>query len=182
MESSIKRLDWQYSFAELLADEQLMNDHLSRFEAELRKQVRRPGDVLSQAVLMWRVLYSVVRTLRRNHPEWLFVRHEDLSFEPTRLYADIYRRFQLDFTERVARGIEEHSGSANPLESESAYSIHVNSAVNVSNWRRRLSNDEITQIRNAVEDVSHDFYDDQDWSESGRVNPSHGRREGGLPQ
>jgi hypothetical protein len=164
--SSVKRLNWEYSFAELLADEQLMNDHLSHFETELRDHVRRPRDVVSQAILTWRVLYSVVATLRRRHPEWLFVRHEDLSIEPSRVFADIYTRLELDFTEGVARGIEEHSGGANPSESESAYSIRVNSAVNVSNWLRRLSDEEITRIRNGVEDVSHDFYKDQDWAQT----------------
>jgi hypothetical protein len=161
--SSVKKLDWQYSFAELLADEQLMNDHLSSFETELHDYVRRPRDVVSQAALTWRVLYSVVATFRRHHPEWLFVRHEDVSLEPERFFADIYRKFELDFTERVARGIEEHSGRANPPEIESAYSIRVNSAVNVSNWQRRLSRSEVVRIREAVEDVSHVFYSDKEW-------------------
>jgi Sulfotransferase family len=163
--SSVKRLDWQYSFAELLADRQLMTDHLSGFETELHDHVRRPQDILSQAVLTWRVLYSVVATFRGRHPEWLFVRHEDISLEPTRLFGEIYRRLHLDLTERVLREIEEHSGSANPHEVESAYSTYVNSRANVSNWHKRLSNDEIVRIRNGVEDVSHAFYSDEDWQE-----------------
>ena len=163
--SSVKKLDWQYSFAELLADEQLMNDHLSRFERDLHDYVRRPRDVVSQAALTWRVLYSVVATFRRHHPEWLFVRHEDVSLAPEQFFADIYRTFALDFNERVTRGIEEHSGRGNPSEIESAYSIRVNSALNVSNWRRRLSKNEVARIREAVEDVSHEFYSDEDWHE-----------------
>lgn len=163
--SSVKRLDWQYSFAELLADRQLMTDHLSGFETELQDHVRRPQDILSQAVLTWRILYSVVATFRRRHPEWLFVRHEDISLEPARLFEDIYRRFHLDFTARVLREIDAHSRSANPREIESAYSTYVDSRANVSNWQRRLSDDEIARIRNAVEDVSHGFYSDDDWQD-----------------
>lgn len=170
--SSVKRLDWQFSFTEFLADEQLMTDHLSGFETELRDHVRQPRDIVSQAVVTWRVLYSVVATFRRRHPEWLFIRHEDLSLDPVPLFGHVYRRFDLDFTERVSRGIEEHSGNANPRESDSAYSVHVDSRANVSNWQRRLSKNEIARIRSGVEDISHNFYGDKDWEVTG-AQPAH---------
>jgi len=161
--SSIKKLNWRYAFEDFLSDRALMADHLASFEAELEAQVRRPGDVVSQAILTWRVLYSIVASFRRRHADWTYLRHEDLSRAPTREFSQLYQRLGLRFTEHVRNEIEEYSGSRNPTEIASAYSIRVDSAENIWNWQTRLSRDEIQRIRRDVEDVSHHFYADDDW-------------------
>lgn len=161
--SSAKRLDWRHSFAEFLADERLMSDHLGRFEAELECEVHRPGDAIGEAILAWRVLYSVVATFRERHPDWIFVRHEDLSREPMSMFKALYERLDLDWTSNAQQAIDEHTRNTNPRETVSAYSIHVDSVRNIWNWQQRLAPDEIMRIRRGVEDVSNAFYSDEDW-------------------
>jgi hypothetical protein len=161
--SSAKRLEWRHSFAEFLADERLMSDHLGRFEAELERQAHGSGDTIGEAILAWRVLYSVVATFRERHPDWIFVRHEDLSRQPMSMFKTLYERLGLDWTSNAQQVIEEHTRSTNPSEIVSAYSIHVDSVRNIWNWQKRLTPDEIMRIRRGVEDVSNAFYTDEDW-------------------
>ena len=57
-----------------------MRDYLSPFEQELQRfKSRNDTDIMDQAVLTWKSLYSVVRLYQERHPEWIFVRHEDLT-------------------------------------------------------------------------------------------------------
>jgi hypothetical protein len=104
-----------------------------------------------------------VATFRERHPDWIFVRHEDLSRQPMSMFKTLYERLGLDWTSNAQQVIEEHTRSTNPSEIVSAYSIHVDSVRNIWNWQKRLTPDEIMRIRRGVEDVSNAFYTDEDW-------------------
>ena len=77
---SVKRLRWTHDFGGFLEDG--LPPELERFEPEIREQARRPGGVVEQAALLWRILYAAVDGYRRRHPDWVVVRHEDLSRDP----------------------------------------------------------------------------------------------------
>lgn len=175
--SSAKRLGWRHSFAEFLGDERLMSDHLGRFEADFERQVHRSGDVIGEAILAWRVLYSVVATFRERHPDWIFVRHEDLSRESISMFKTLYERLGLDWTTDARRAIEEHTSSTNPREIVSEYSIRVDSVGNIWNWQNRLTSEEIARIRRGVEDVSNAFYTDEDWEGPDAMSQARDHRE-----
>jgi len=42
--------------------------------------------------------------------------------------------------------------------------VQLDSAKNIKNWQKRLSAEEIFQIRKGTEDLSPLFYNDQDWA------------------
>ena len=81
-----------------------MPEVLRPYEAEIREQAERPGEILAQAALLWRVLYNAVDGYRERHPDWAFVRHEDASAEPVATFERLYAQLDLDFTRRRARG------------------------------------------------------------------------------
>jgi hypothetical protein len=161
--SSLVRLGWKPRFGPILADEQLMADHLAPFEPELAALSKSEGDLVSHGALLWRLVYHCALTFRAAHPEWTFVRHEDVSRDPLAEFAQLYDRLGLDFSSAVQRGIERHSRSGNPTEIRKPHAITADSGANVENWKRRLSAEDITVIRRSVEDVSHAFYSDADW-------------------
>jgi hypothetical protein len=110
--SSVMKI-WRHSFERFLADEQLLHDHLARFEKEIRAEVKRPSDMLSPAALMWRILYSGVATFRERQPTWLFLRHEDVSLEPMPVFREVYEGPFVD------RAFEAHDvGGADPAGGE----------------------------------------------------------------
>ncbi len=71
----------------------------------------------------------------------------------------------LTFTERVRNVILNASSSENPTElsRKKVHSVKLDSRANVNNWKKHLSDDEITRIRKMTEDVSHLFYSDAEW-------------------
>ena len=80
--ASLKRLGYGFDFREFLDQPALMRDHLGPYRAEIEAFAAQPPPIVDQAGLLWRCVYGTAARLRKVHPEWQFVRHEDLSLRP----------------------------------------------------------------------------------------------------
>jgi hypothetical protein len=141
--SSLKRLNWPFDFQDLLAQPLLMRDHLEPYRVEI--QSVGPDDVIGQAALLWKLIYGAVHTIRGSNPDFLFVRHEDLSLDPIPGYRALYAALGLEFTPRVEKTILSSSSSENPreLSRKKVHAIKLDSRANVDNWKKRLTTEEI---------------------------------------
>lgn len=164
--SSLKKLDWGFKFKGFLSRENLMRDYFGRFKEEIERCEENNYDVIGRAALAWKILYYVVSEYRRKYPDWIFIRHEDISRDPSGSFRDLYNRLGIEFTPGVEADIRNNSDSKNPQEwdNEGGYqNIKLNSSANLDNWKRRLTGDEIERIRRGVEGVSELFYTDSEW-------------------
>ena len=174
--SSLKRLNWAFDFRNLLDQPMLMRDHLESDRADM--EAMQADDIVGQSALLWRMIYrSVHATLRhgerktnrqgeaRMFPDFKIVRHEDLSLDPIAGYKSLYDSLGLTFDEKVRDTILNSSSSENPTElsKKKVHSVKLDSRANMDNWKKRLTPEEITRIRNLTEDVSHLFYSDTEW-------------------
>ncbi len=160
--ASVKRFGWDFDFHNLLEQEALMRDYLWPFENDMRRDNK---DRIAQAVLLWRICYYMVNEFRRKWPNWLFVRHEDLSMDPQSQFGFLFSRLGLCYSENIRRQVLVYSDSSNPSESPAdvAHQLKLNSRANIRSWERRLSQQEIRRIRDGTSDIYYRFYDDQDW-------------------
>ena len=161
--SSLEKLNWTFPFSHLLEQPLLMRDHLRPFEAEIREYAAGPVDILDQASLLWRIMHHTIAGYRRRHPEWIFVRHEDLSLDPLRGFECLASRLQVELGRRAKDMILKASDSKNPGDPADPYAIRRYSRATASIWKERLTPAKIRQIRDHVEDVSRMFYSDRDW-------------------
>ena len=161
--SSLKRLGWTHDFLGLLDQPLLLRDHLGRFEDELREFAAAEREIVDQAILLWRMIYSTVGTFRERHPAWTFVRHEDLSRDPVAGFERLYATLGLEYTDGIRRAVEESSAEGNPTELRRRHDVRLDSRASVESWRRRLTPEEIERIRAGVADVAPAFYSDEDW-------------------
>ena len=161
--NSLQRLHWPFDFQDLLNQPLLMRDHLEPYRAEMESI--RPEDVIGQAALLWKLIYRSVHTTCELHPEFLIVRHEDLSLDPVPGYRALYESLGLEFTPRVVKTILSSSSSENPGESsrKKVHAIKLDSRTNVDNWKKRLTTEEIERIRMVTADVSALYYSDAEW-------------------
>jgi hypothetical protein len=161
--SSLKRLNWPFDFQDLLAQPLLMRDHLEPFRADMESI--KPEDVIGQAALLWKLIYRSVQANRERHPEFLVVRHEDLSRDPVSGYRALYEALDLEFTPRVEKMILNSSSSENPRESsrKKVHAIKLDSRASVDNWKKRLTAEEIRRVREMTEKVSTLYYSDAEW-------------------
>jgi hypothetical protein len=161
--SSLKRLNWPFDFQDLLNQPLLMRDHLEPYRAEM--QSLSPEDVIGQAALLWKLIYRAVHTTRASNPDFLVVRHEDLSLDPLPGYRELYQSLGLEFTPRVEKFILSSSSSENPAENsrKKVHGFKLDSRANVSVWKKRLAAEEIDRIRKMTEEIAPLYYSEAEW-------------------
>ena len=161
--SSLKRLNWPFNFRDLLDQPMLMRDHLEADRADMESMP--VDDIVGQSALLWRMIYRSVHSALKLFPDFKLVRHEDLSLDPVAGYKSLYDSLGLTFDDKVRDTILNSSSSENPTElsKKKVHSVKLDSRANMSNWKKRLTSEEITRIRKLTEDVSHLFYADDEW-------------------
>jgi len=160
--ASLKRLGWKHSFATFIQDGRVP-EVVRPYEAEIREQAERPGEILAQAALLWRLLYGAVDGYRERHPDWAFVRHEDASLDPAGTFEQLYDRLGLELTPAALAEIERASASENPAELASPHAVALDSAASLGRWRDDLTPEEVETLRERTRDVWLRFYSDEDW-------------------
>ena len=164
---SIRKLNWSHPFRDFLRQPRLVDDLLSPFRAEIEWFAASERPVIDQAVLLWRLIYHTVLGYRERHPKWIFLRHEDISRDPVRSFAELFARLHLPFLPEVQAAIETHSSEHNLAQpSEGAASHHSivrHSRANLASWRSRLAPAEIKRVRRAVGPIACQLYPEEPW-------------------
>ncbi|WP_197508761.1 sulfotransferase [Mycobacterium sp. 1081908.1] len=164
--SSLKILNWKFDFNHFLRQPRLMREtRLADFESEIRYFAAHEQEIILVGALLWNCIYAVVNEYRTRYPGWLFLKHEELSMDPVDSFQKVYAALGLEFTTGARTAIEASSGEQNPSEPVRGdeFSIRRNSRVNVLNWKSRLSDREITTIKELTGDISRLFYSDLEW-------------------
>jgi hypothetical protein len=161
--SSLKRLGWTHDFAGFVDQPLLLRDHLGPFEDEIRNFAERERDIVDQSILLWRLIYSTVATFRERHPDWTFLRHEDVSREPLSAFESLFATLGVELDAGIRHAIAEHSAAGNPVELRQTHDVHLDSRAGVDSWRRRLAPEDVERIRVGVADIAPAFYSDADW-------------------
>lgn len=161
--SSLKIKNWKFDFNNFLDQPLLMDKYLSVFEKEICEYAKNEKDIIDQAILLWNCIHHTINIYQQEHPEWLFVRHEDLSNNPVDIFQSIYKAFNLEFTSIAKSKILEKSGAHNPTEQQSGNERVRNSKANITNWKKRLSKNEIERIREKTHDIASIFYNAHEW-------------------
>jgi hypothetical protein len=163
--ASVKRLEWWFKFSNWLEQERLMREELAEYAAPIREYASGKKDLVDQSILMWNCMYSVVNRYRTAHPDWMFVRHEDLASDPLGQYPRIYRHCRLTWTPKAETAIRKYSQNpdAQPLSADRPTDIRRESQKTVSTWKKILTPEEVDRIREGTRKVAGLFYDPKDW-------------------
>ena len=99
--SSLKRLGWDFPFEDLLSQRRLMSTILAPFREDIETYERESPDIIDQGILLWRIFAHTFISYRDCHPDWQFVRHEDLAADPDIHFGSIFDHLNLRFTDSV---------------------------------------------------------------------------------
>jgi hypothetical protein len=164
---SLKRLDWPpFDFGNWAEQQLFLRDLGGPYEAQIREFARGGRDLIDQAILMWNVIHHVIRGYRERHPEWSFVRHEDLAEEPLKGFGDLYERLDLVW-DRTAETVIRRSSTDRGRKEVPAYlhrTVRRESRAARWTWLQRLTPEERIRIRAGTDALAGDFYNDGDWS------------------
>lgn len=145
----------------------LMRDRLGPFEAEIRAAMAAPPDEIGSGILLWNLLHHHMTRLRADHPDWIFVRHEDLSRAPEEAYAALFSQLGLAFTESVRRDLAGYTTQGGGLRRFSLFGTRRrtvrDSKGNIFAFRARLSPEELARIRAETAEIADLYYGPADW-------------------
>ncbi len=158
--SSLKRLGWSFDFNHLLAQPLLLRDRLGNYKNELEKVTDQVVDIIDQACLLWRIIYSNVIEYLSQYPQIKVVRHEDLSKNPLENFQGLYEDLGLTFNPQAEAKIIESTRSPNPKFEwrNSPHNIKINSLENLDAWKQYLTPDEASRIEAQTSEISAAFY------------------------
>jgi hypothetical protein len=140
-----------------------VRDHLYPFKTAIKKYAYKEHDPLDNAILTWRILHHVMEKYKQNQQNWLFIRHEDLSRDPIKGFQRLFGELNLDFSEDARAVIMDYCSCANTNEPGGPWDVRRDSKANLAIWKERLSKEEILKVRLKLEDISSDYYSDEDW-------------------
>lgn len=158
--SSLKLHQFNFPFEDLGSQERLMADYLEPFREEINSP---PVPIINQAILLWRIIYSVVNIYRERYPEWNYYRYEDIALNPIPRFQQLFSNLNLEWSSEIEMKLRSYSNTENPTETINPMNIYRNSQAMVSQWKQRLSDQEIKLIKDSTSDVWPLFYKDSDW-------------------
>jgi hypothetical protein len=161
--SSLLRLNWRFNFENFIKQPDLMNRFLKPYESDINNPSK---DFISEASLIWLCTTKIIIEYQKMYPNWIYIRHEDLSYNPIKEFELLFKKLELPYTSKVKRFIQATSDHSNPTEVSNTAKVHQlqrNSRENIKNWKKRLTNKEIDKIRDITEHISNKFYSDKDW-------------------
>lgn len=164
--SSIKRLDWKFSFAPWLVQPDLLRDRLGPYEEQMKASAFEKVDIIDQAILMWNCMHHVIDGYRSRRPEWSFIRHEDLAKNAAAGFKELYEKLGLRWNDSVEREIGRYTGTSNPKEVAAWRhgSVKRDSRAVADVWRHRLTPAESRRVMEGTYEVASRFYSDEELS------------------
>lgn len=158
---SMKKVGWTHPFGHFLRQPLLMDEYLAEYRADIEEFSRNEKDIVDQAILLWNIIHSVILRYRSEYPEWVFVKHEELSEAPLTAFRSLYDHLDLEFTSNVQRGMERYTTTNS--QRDGAHRIQRDSKANLWQWKERLSAQEVERIRSETEEIAGHFYRDESW-------------------
>ena len=164
--NSLAKANWRYPFDHFLKQPRLIDEHLSQFRGDIERMAKPGGDIVDEGILLWRLTHHMIAGYQRKHPDWLFVRHEDLSRDPVHQFEPLFQYLGLDYELNVRKYIDDCTRPGNPVERPGEQwpaFARLDSRRNVNRWAERLSQKDIERIREGTADVWPHFFDEADW-------------------
>jgi len=163
---SLKVKGWTFPFSHFLKQPLLINGPLASFEEEIRAMEDKNHDVIDEAGLLWRIIYSVVDGCDERYENHRIIKHEELAVSPIKAFKNLYESLGLNFTREVRKMIRHHSGKKGQEARKSIVygnNIRRDSKSVTQNWKTRLTKEEVKRLRSLTEPLASRFYGEDEW-------------------
>ena len=154
--ASLKVKKWAHTFEHYTKQEKLM-EVLAPYADQITLFEKSEQDIIDQGILLWNIAYYRVSQFKKAYPDWIYIKHEDLSMNPVDEYKQIYKKLGLNFSSKVERKIIESSTA------KEAGHLTRDSKENITTWKKRLTEEEIERIRKETKEISDIFYSEDYW-------------------
>mgnify|MGYP001026425254 CR=1 FL=1 len=159
---SLARLDWSLGFKVFRDQPLLMRDYLDPVLEGMRASQM---DIMEEASVLWRCIYTVVADYARRNPEMVLVRLEDISMSPVERFQGLFDGFGLGMTPRVRKRIRRLTAASNPVAADTGevHQMARSSRQLAYRWQDELDEESKALIRRRTEPLVSRFYPEDVW-------------------
>jgi hypothetical protein len=165
--SSLRLRGWRFDLRNLIDQPGLVQEFLPEEQPRFDELIDgRTLDPISEGAYLWYFLHRAILKLRREHPSWVYVRHEDLSRNPVEHFRYLCANLGLPYTANTDAYLKSTIVSPNQeyvLSSTDPHNVIRDSFSNALVWKKRLSEHETALIREIVDEVAVMFYSEAEW-------------------
>ena len=165
--ASMRAAGWPINFRSFSRQPRLVEERLAPYATALAAALETPPDAIETYTLLWILLHHQIDLLRQEHPDWIFVRHEDLSRAPATEFRVLFDKLGLEFSDAVKTSLERFTTDQGALGKLTLFGnkrrTMRNSQDSMHAFRRRLTAAEIERIRRIAEPLWPRFYGAEDW-------------------
>ena len=164
---SIKSAKWNHPFDHFIKQSILLDKYLDPFKFEIEEYSKTQKDIVDQGILMWNIVHHMILRYKGINPDWIFVKHEQLSTDPQIEFGNIFKQLDIAYSKNIKKIISKYS---NNTHREYSYNnIKRNSKLNIFSWKNRLTQYEIDKIKDKTSEISNNFYSEEDWADDYRL-------------
>ncbi len=152
---SIQARDMRHDFSHFLEQENLMQKHLAPFRADIEDFIQNPirqADIFEHATLLWNIIHHQILYYKKKYPNWIFVRHEDLSRTPFETFGKLFDDLNLNFNEKAKKYLQDTT------QSNENSRLKRQSAANIFKWKKNLTPQQQQFIYDKTQHISKHFY------------------------
>jgi hypothetical protein len=139
-----------------------MQSHLEPYRAEIAS---KPQDIVEQAAIIWKCVYSVLLTYLDSHPNWLVSKHEVLSSNPVAELRALYETLGLEWSATVEENVRRYTRCGNSVDAPKGTVHHLrrDSVANIARWKEILTAEEIVRVYEITRPICSSYYQNEDW-------------------
>ena len=135
-----------------------MEKYLFPYRNEIEFSAFNKTSILDQGILLWKCLHLIIHNYRKKFEEdWVFVKHEDLSRDPSNNFRILFKKLNLEFTPGVDEKIY------NSTTSSHKEFLKRDAIKNIKLWKEKLEPKEIRLIKDGTSEIWPHFYEEKDW-------------------
>ncbi|GIG53430.1 sulfotransferase [Demequina activiva] len=149
MISSYLKLGWPCEVDSLLRQDGLRERFTEPLAVEIERYHEEPDDRLGGLILQWKIFAHAAARLREEHPEWLYMSHENVCEEPVPQFRALFEYLGLRWTPALERKVvaDSTASQVDPARHQQ-HALQRDSRTLAAAWRARLSEADADRIEN----------------------------------
>lgn len=155
--SSIKKWNWAFPFDHFTQQPLLMSRYFENYREEIHSAIQSEQDLVNQGILLWNLFHEVIKSYQDHHPDWVFLRHEDVTENPVESFSAAYQKLGLEFTQDAKDAVIASTRSSEGETKDVSYKARDKEAV-INTWKDRLTEEEAHRIEQGTAVLREHFY------------------------
>lgn len=154
--ASCKQVDWGVPFDRLAHQDELLNAYVPNYKKQAKEYAKGKHTKLEETTLLYNMVYEKAHELSQKYPDWIFIKHEDISTNPQEEFRTLFDKLGLDYSQKVEAKVNELTNAKNKADSgkERIHSLHRKSKDVAELWKKRLTKEEIAYVTKTCKKVA----------------------------